>query len=46
MGQNDFLTIFGYLRGTEGGGVDSMSRLDLSCYPAILPPISMYVWKK
>ena len=39
----DFFTIFSYLRGPEG---PSMIRLGLSCVPAILPPISMYMWNK
>ena len=35
--------ILGYLGGPEGS---SMIRLGLSCFPAILSPISMYMSKK
>ena len=38
--------IFGYLRGRGGGGGAFIIRLGLSCSPAILSPISMYMWNK
>ena len=37
MGQNDLVTIFGYLRGTEGGGGgfnDQTGPILLSSYPS------------
>ena len=44
MGQNvKYIYIFGYLMDPGGGGGASMIRLDLSCFPAILSPISMYL---
>ena len=42
MGQNvKQMYILGYLGGPEGGL--QFIRLDLSCFPAILSPISMYM---
>ena len=38
-----FLAIWGAL---GGGGGHSMIKLGLSCFPAILSPISMYMWNK
>ena len=38
--KNYFGGILGALRGS------SMIRLNLSCFPAILSPISMYMWNK
>ena len=41
IGQNvNKIYIFGYLGGPGGGGT-SMIRLRISCFPAILSPISM-----
>ena len=34
---------WGYFGGPEGS---SLITLDLSCFPAILSPISMYMWNK